>query len=154
MKTSTKVIIGIIAAVGLIGYFGYVKAMKLKAIFEKIEIKLAGIRSVKLSITDIRFTTDIRMINPTAEDFNVNGYIVVLKRFNFFYKGKYIATTKVSLSQIDIPSQNELVIKDIEVVMPTSTVLANLSDLTSFDTAYLTTEAVIEVAGNEIYIKE
>lgn len=153
LKTSTKIIIAVVSLLALISFYGYKKAMKLKALFEKLEIKPTGFRELKTSLTDIRLKIDIVFINPATEDFEVSGYIAQLNRLNFFYKGVYLATAKASLSEISIPAKNELKISNIPVVLPTASVVANLVEFTIFDINKLSVEAVIEVAGTEFYIK-
>ena len=153
MTTKTKIIVAIVGIVAVSSFYAYNKFLKLQAIFEKIDIKISSIRNIKLSLKEIRFTTDIKMINPTQEDFNINGYVATLKRFNVFYLSKYVATTKLSLTALEIPRQNELVIKNIEVIVPTSSIFKNIQDFLSFSQDNVSVEAVIEVAGREIYIK-
>ncbi|CAM3968889.1 hypothetical protein FLCU109888_11575 [Flavobacterium cucumis] len=154
LKTRTKIIIAIVALLTLISFYGYRKAMRLKAIFEKITIAVSGFRNLKLTLTDIRLDVDVTMLNPSGENFEVSGYIATLKRMNFFYNGKYLATAKPVLSEISIPANNQLKIANIPVVLPTASVLAFTMDFMSFDIDKLTVEAVIEVAGTEIYIKQ
>lgn len=153
MKTSTKIIIGVVSLLALIAFYGYKKAMKLKDVFSKIDIKPTGFRNLKASLTDIRLDVDVVMINPTNEDFSVSGYIANLKRLNFFYKGKFLATAKPEMAQISIPANNQLKITNIPVVLSTQAVLENTMEFLSFNINNLSVEAVIEVAGSEIYIK-
>jgi len=153
LKTKTKIIIGIIVILVLISFYGYKKAMKLKALFEKITISPTGFRNLKMSLSDIRLNVDVSMFNPTGDNFEVSGYIATLNRLNFFYNGKYLATAKPVLSEISIPANNELKISNVPVVLPTSSVLAYAMEFLTFDINKLSVEAVIEVAGTEIFIK-
>jgi hypothetical protein len=153
MKTSTKIIIGIIAFLGLIAFYGYKKAMKLKALFEKITISPTGFRNLKASLTDIRLDVDVVFFNPTQDNFEVSGYIATLNRLNFFYNGKYLATAKPLLDEISIPANNQLKISNIPVVLPTTSVVSYAMEFLNFDFNKLSVEAVIEVAGTEIFIK-
>lgn len=153
LKTKTKIIIGIVVILVLISFYGYKKAMKLKALFEKITISPTGFRNLKMSLSDIRLNVDVSMFNPTGDNFEVSGYIATLNRLNFFYNGKYLATAKPLLSEISIPANNELKISNVPVVLPTSSVLAYAMEFLTFDINKLSVEAVIEVAGTEIFIK-
>ncbi len=153
LKTKTKIIIGIVVILVLISFYGYKKAMKLKALFEKITISPTGFRNLKMSLSDIRLNVDVSMFNPTGDNFEVSGYIATLNRLNFFYNGKYLATAKPVLSEISIPANNELKISNVPVVLPTSSVLAYAMEFLTFDINKLSVEAVIEVAGTEIFIK-
>lgn len=154
LKTSTKIIIGVIVFIALISFYGYRKAVKLKALFEKITISATGFRNLKVSLNDIRLNVDVEMFNPTGDNFEVSGYIATLSRLNFFYNGKYLATAKPQLSEISIPANNQLKISNIPVVLPTASVLAYATDFLTFDFNKLSVEAVIEVAGTEIFIKQ
>ncbi|WP_445714053.1 hypothetical protein [Flavobacterium sp.] len=154
LKTKTKIIIGVIVIIALISFYGYRKAMKLKALFEKITISASGFRNLKMSLTDIRFDIDVTMFNPAEENFEISSYLATLKRLNFFYNGKYLATAKPMISDISIPANNQLKISNIPVVLPTASILAFTMDFLSFDINKLTVEAVIEVAGTEIFIKQ
>lgn len=153
MKTSTKIIIGVVALLALIALYGYKKAMKLKEVFAKIDIKPTGFRNLKASLTDIRLDVDVVMINPTNDDFSVSAHIANLKRLNFFYKGKFLATAKPEMTQISIPANNQLKITNIPVILSTQAVFENAMEFLSFNINKLSVEAVIEVAGSEIYIK-
>lgn len=153
LKTKTKIIIGIVVILVLISFYGYKKAMKLKALFEKITISPTGFRNLKMSLSDIRLNVDVSMFNPTGDNFEVSGYIATLNRLNFFYNGKYLATAKPVLSEISIPANNELKISNVPVVLPTSSILAYAMEFLIFDINKLSVEAVIEVAGTEIFIK-
>lgn len=153
LKTKTKIIIGIVVILVLISFYGYKKAMKLKALFEKITISPTGFRNLKMSLSDIRLNVDVSMFNPTGDNFEVSGYIATLNRLNFFYNGKYLATAKPVLSEISIPANNELKISNVPVVLPTSSILAYAMEFLTFDINKLSVEAVIEVAGTEIFIK-
>lgn len=153
LKTRTKIIIGVVVLITLITFYGYRKAMKLKALFEKITISPSGFRNLKMSLTDIRLDVDVVFYNPTGDNFEVSGYIATLSRLNFFYNGKYLATAKPILSEISIPANNQLKISNIPVVLPTASVVAYAMDFLNFDLNKLTVEAVVEVAGTEIFIK-
>lgn len=154
LKTRTKIIIGVVVVIALITFYGYRKAMRLKALFDKISISPTGFRNLKMSLTDIRLDVDVTMFNPTGDNFEVSGYIATLNRLNFFYNGKYLATAKPVLSEISIPANNQLKISNVPVVLPTSSVVAYAMDFLTFDINKLSVEAVIEVAGTEIFIKQ
>lgn len=152
MKTSTKIIIGIVAVVAAIAFFGYKKYQKMQSIFEKITIELAGIKDLKITSQFIGFNASVKFTNSSNEDFSFKGYIVSLKQLNFYYKGKYIGKAIPNLEEIYIPKYNELVVENIPVIIPFGTVFSNLSEITTFNSNYLTSEAVVSVAGYEFLI--
>ena len=153
MKARTKIFIGIGLFLLLVSYLGYKKAKKLQAIFEKISITVKSFRNLKISLSDIRLNVDVEMFNPTGEDFDVSGYLVTLSRLSFFYKGKYLATARPELDTVLIPANNKLKIENIPVVLPTASVVAYAMEFLSFDINKLSVEAVINVAGTEVFIK-
>lgn len=148
-----KVLIFTGISFAVLGVMTYAKIQKLKRVFEKLEIKPVNIKNLKLSFTSITFTTDVLFVNPTNEEFSVSGYIASLKRLNFFYSGKYIATVKPVIDEISIPANNQLLFKNLPVVLPTAQILGSIMELTAFDAAKLTIEAFVDVAGSEYSIK-
>lgn len=140
-------------SLALLGVLAYNKVQKLKRVFESLKIEPKNIKNLKISLTSITFTTDILFVNPTNEDFLVSGYVASLKRLNFFYSGKYIATIKPVINEISIPANNQLLFKNLPVVLPTAEILGSIMELTAFDINKLTIEAFIDVAGSEYSIK-
>ncbi|CAM4178681.1 MULTISPECIES: hypothetical protein [Flavobacterium] len=137
----------------IVGVLAYNKVQKLKRVFEKLEIKPVSVRNLKVSFTAITFTTDILFVNPTSEEFSVSGYVASLKRLNFFYSGKYIATIRPVINEIEIPANNKLLFKNLPVELPSGEILGSIMELTSFDINKLSIEAFIDVAGSEYSIK-
>lgn len=148
-----KIVIGSALVIGALAFMSFRKIQKLKRIFEQLQIKPVGIKNFKATLTDIRFDTDILFVNPTNEVFDISGYVASLVRLNFFYSNNYIGTAKPTVTEITIPAQNQLLFKNIPVVLPTSAILQNLMTLTAFDINKLEVEAVISVAGKEYFIR-
>lgn len=151
--TVKKIVIGSAILIGALAFIGWRKVEKLKRIFEQLQIKPTSVRSLKISLTDIRFDVDILFSNPTNEVFDISGYVASLVRLNFFYSNNYIGTAKPVVTEITIPAQNQLLFKNIPVVLPTSAILNNLMALTAFDVNKLEVEAVIQIAGKEYFIR-
>jgi hypothetical protein len=149
-----KLLFGVALTAVAVTAVGYNKLEQIKRIFEKLHIKPANIRNFKISWTALSFDLDLLIVNPTNETLNINGYLAELRRLNFFYMGQYIGTAKPVINEITIPAQNELLFKNIPVVLPTSTVLQNIASLTSLDVNKLSIEAVIVVSGKEYYINK
>ena len=147
---NTLIISGLL--IGAVALFAFEKVQKLKQVFEKLLIEPTNIRNLKISLNNISFVTDILLTNPTEESFDVSGYIATLTRLNFFYNGKYLGTAKPTLTEIDVPAKNQLIVKDIPVIISTGAVLQNFNDLTNFDMNNLSVEAVVLIAGKEYYI--
>lgn len=153
MKTSTKVIIGITVIIGLIAFLGYRKYQKLREMFDKIEIKLVNISSINFTSNAITLNAFIKLINPTNETFDANGFVVKISRINFFYDNKYIATAHPELTNVEVPANNELVISNIPVIIPYKALLNIVPDITNFNQNNISVETIISVGGNEFSIK-
>jgi hypothetical protein len=153
MKTSTKIAVGIGIAIAISVGIAYNKIQKLKKTFEKITIEPINLRNVKITQGNINFNVDVLFFNPTSENFSIKGYVVNLKSVKFFYKGQYIATANAVFSEISIPANNQLVVKNIPVSAPVLSVLQNVVSLIDFKVQDLKVVAVIEIAGKEFIIE-
>lgn len=138
----------------LIAYFGYKKFVKLQSIFEKVTISIQGVKNFKIQNSMINFFTSVKFTNPTSEDLSVNGFVAKLVRLNFFYNQNFIATAYPDLSQLEVPANNVLILPNIPVSVPLTSLALNITDIANFNIDLLTTEAVIEVAGNEFIIQQ
>lgn len=153
MKTSTKIAIGLFIILGVTVGLAINKIKKLKETFEKITIEPINVRNIKINSGNLNFNVDVLFINPTLNDFNVKGYIVNLKQLKFFYKGQYIATASAVFSEISIPANNQLIIKNIPVTAPVVNVLQNIVNLIDFKAENLGVVAIVEIAGKEFTIE-
>lgn len=155
MKTSTKIIIGFVAIISIIAFLGYKKYQKLRNIFDKITIDIAGISGIKLTNSSLNFNASIKLTNPTQEALDANGYLVKIARINFFYNNKYIATAHPNISSLSVAANNQLIISDIPVVFPYKALVTNISEILNFELNenLLTVEIIISVGGSEFSIK-
>ncbi|EDO29292.1 predicted protein [Nematostella vectensis] len=69
------------------------------------------------------------------------------------FAGKYIATIRPVINEIEIPANNKLLFKNLPVELPSGEILGSIMELTSFDINKLSIEAFIDVAGSEYSIK-
>lgn len=152
MKLWQKIALGIGVATVAGSVYAYNKVQKLIKVFEQITISPKNISNLKISLKQISFTTDLLFSNPTNENFDVSGYVATLVRLNFFYNGNYMATAKPIVNEITIPAQNQLLFKNIPIVLSTENLVYQLNDLINFDTNKLTVEAVVKVGNTEYYI--
>ena len=160
--TTRKVVIAIVVALALITLYGVNKAKALMAIFDKMTITPAGISKVNVGLSNISFNIDIKLTNPTAQDFSVDGYgIAELKEISIYYNGIYIATSTVNMTQISVPSDNELILHNIPVNVPNvldfvqnnlAMVYGMITDFNSLDLSKVTTTGKLSVAGYTIAI--
>lgn len=163
MKSSTKkIVVSLLVVLAFVVIYGYNKAKTLVGIFDKMTIAPAGISNVDVSLDRFKFNIDVKLTNPTQEDFTVSGYgLAELQEISIFYDGLYIATSQVNLSEISIPGENELIIHNIAVEVPKplqfvanniATIGQMIIDFNKFNISKLSTTGIINVAGQTIEI--
>ena len=132
MKKATRTIAVIgLATAGLL-YLGYRKTKRLKAIFEQMTIRPYGLpRNMKLSnwAREISFDIDFLLENPTGDDFAFTGYVAELKQVSVYYKGQYLGSARVAISELSVPAKDRLILHDVHIVIPTTTLLDDLAEL-------------------------
>jgi hypothetical protein len=156
MTPTTKKVL-IIGGLFIAGYLIITaeKIMKMKAIFEKMTLKPFSIpKNIKLINpnnygipTTISFDIDVKMENPTGDDFAVSGQIATLKTINISYDGKFIGTANVSIIEISVPNHNSIILHDVHVEVGISNALSNLSSLMNMDINKTSITGVIDVLG-------
>lgn len=132
------------------------------AIFDQMTIEPAGISNVNVSLQNISFNIDVKLTNPTPENFTVDGYgLAELSEISIYYDGMYLATSQVGLTQVSIPSKNELILHNIPVNVPKPLdfisdhlvlVYSLISDFKKLDINKLTTTGKLSIAGQIIDI--
>lgn len=156
MTPTTKKVL-IVGGLVLVGYLIITaeKLMKMKAIFEKMTLTPFSIpKNIKLIKpnsfgipTTISFDIDVKMENPTGDDFAVSGQIATLKKIDISYDGKFIGTANVNIIEISVPNNNSLILHDINVEVAISNALSNISSLMNMDINKITITGVIDVLG-------
>lgn len=160
MKSRTILIVaGIVLIVAAALRIGYKKAQRLIAIFQKITIEPVAVGNFDASLNRIKFTIDLRLTNPSEEAFEVNGLGVgELKEVSVFYNGVFVAKSPVSITEIAIPAEDQLILKNIPVVINQPMLFLGTNPalvyemILNFKQEKLSTTAVISVAGYEIEI--
>jgi hypothetical protein len=147
-----KILLGSAVAISVLSFLAYRKIKQLQEIFSLIEITPVDFRNLKISTKTIEFDLDIKFTNPTGENFNVKGYVATLQRLNFFYSGIYIGTANKVFNELSVPANNQLIVKNIPVVLPTTTILQNATNLIDFDFNKLQVQAVVSIGSTEYYI--
>ncbi len=155
MTTLKKILLFSGLALGGLALYGYNKAMNLKSIFDKMTISPDGFSGLDVSLERIKFNLDVKITNPTSEDFIVSGSAFAdLKKLFIYYKGKYIATADVDLNQVSIPHNNSIVFHNIPVVVSSGTVLDNISSLIDFSMNDITITGQINFLGSQYLIAQ
>lgn len=155
MTTAKKVVL--IGGLIIVGYLiiSAEKLMKMKAIFDKMTLKPFSLPSnIKFLNpnsygipTAISFNIDVKMENPTGDDFAVSGQIATLKTIDISYDGKYIGTASVNLIEISVPNHNSIILHNINVVIPISNAINNISSLLNMDINKITVTGIVDVLG-------
>lgn len=136
---------------------GFKKYEKVKAIFDVMDIEPESISKFDINIASktIRFNLDVLLKNNSKEDLFVTGSaFAILKEIDLFYKDFYIATAKVSINEISIPGENQLIIKNIPVVVHAVNILQNITSLIDFKVENLGVIGIIEAFGKTYRIGE
>lgn len=158
VSTRKKIVISVLVLLALAILFGYNKAKKLIAIFDKMTIEPDDISEFDFNWQKITFKIDVLLTNPTADSFDVSGYgLAKLKKLNVFYKNVFLASTNnFVITDISIPANDKLIIHKIPIEVPPKFLLENpalVTDLIeNFDVNDFTTTAVLDILGNEISI--
>lgn len=169
MKTGVKIALGAVAIIALTGVFGYNKAMQLTDTFGKMTMKVVGVSKVKIKggtwqnlFKDAVLTFNISLYfhNPTADDFTVSGFgVASLKKVGIFIKNKFVGESVVNISEISIPSNNELIIHDLPVSVSVGNVMDVVPDIISLVNSNnndflnsMKVSATLDVAGTEFEI--
>lgn len=111
-----------------IGYF-LVKSKLDK--WQEIMMKLipvpTAIRQIGAVGGKFSFKIDIKLFNPTNEDFNPNGVIVTLKRIEVkTASGLKIGTVTINKNSLTIPAKKSFVLQNVLVEVPIYDALVNL----------------------------
>lgn len=159
MNTPVKIAIGTTLFAGALSWYGYSKKQTLSSIFPKLTIKPSDISNLDLSTAKIGFNMDLKIDNPTDDNFDINSYgLVNLSRVDVFYDGVFLATSPVNITGVEIPARMNIIVQDIPVMVPDPiqfvaqniTFVYNM--ITNFDFNKLSAKAVIDVFGNQIFL--
>lgn len=136
---------------------GFKKVSKIKTIFDAMEIKPDSYSKFDFNLSEakIRFNLNVLLSNKTNEDLYVTGVsVATLKQIQLYYKGAFIGTANVNISEISIPANKLLLIKNIPIEVQAVNVLQNIKSLINFDINLLTVNGIIEVLGITYVIGE
>jgi hypothetical protein len=152
IKAKYIVITGAIVGVGVWWYS--TKIDKWKQTMAKLKALPTGIRNFDINFKRMRFNLDVTLYNPTTENFNPDGIIVVVKRIVLKDKNtRRIATIIVNRSFVNVPAKGKFELKDLLVEIPVLENLSNWQSLSSITGIKdLKIETIIGVLGKEYSI--
>ena len=153
MKLKTILIAGG-AAIGVASYIAWNKIQVMKAVFDQMTIKPSGISNLVITLSSISFKLDIKITNPTVENFAVSGgSLAKVKRIIVYRNGHLLGTGYLDIDGIEIPPMSSVELKYIPFEVALEQVMYNLLQMESFSLAQLTIVGVVEVLGKEYYIE-
>lgn len=86
-----------------------------------------AIRQIKVVDGKFSFKIDVKLFNPTSEDFNPDGVIVTLKRIDVkTANGLQIGTININKNSLTIPAKKSFVLQNLLVEIPIYDALVNL----------------------------
>lgn len=130
MKTGTKIFIGAALFIGGLIALGYKKVSQLQQQLYTIAIAPFAVKNVKIGLKQISFDLDVIVKNNSAMEFYVTGAVIAtLSRLEIVYKGKVIGTAQTNLDEVSIPAYGQTILKNIPVVIPTSELVNNITNI-------------------------
>ena len=150
-----KILIGTGIAMTVSAIVAYQKAMKIATIFEAMDIEPAYLTDLDINLNNkaASFKLDVRLTNNTADDLFISGVSVAsLELLHIYYNNVFLATAKVNIKEIAIPSRNELIIKAIPVTVSIANILKVGGSLLSFDMDKITVIGVVSALGKKYEI--
>jgi hypothetical protein len=152
-----KLLIGGGAALVYSSIVGFKKFEKTKAIFEEMDIEPHAFSKLKIDFDNkrISFNLDVLLRNNTDDDLFVTGSaFAVLKEIDIFYKNNYMATAQVNINEISIPAENQLIVRNIPVMVHAVNLLQNATVFMNFNLNDLGIVGVVEAFGTTYRIGE
>lgn len=151
-----KKILGIAAVLGTLAYFGKEKAQNYVAIVKQLKFKFLGVSDLSLSGGKLKFKTNIRITNKSAEDFSfASGKNIILRKIKFYLpNGEYVGEATPNLAAIELPAGASVELKDIPTVLPVGNVGGFLENAFQIATniSKMKTKIELEILGKLVKI--
>ncbi|HMI07107.1 MAG TPA: hypothetical protein VK528_06155 [Flavobacterium sp.] len=153
--TTKKVIGSLTLILLLIAAYGFYRAQKLSNTFSQIRASFKWADNFKFSFTKVSFSMDVKLSNPTEDDFSFDGNnLATLSEISIVLDGKKIATVNTNITVVEIPELNSIVIENLPVEIP----LENLAEYLSVMTMGQILEkskivCYVSILGTKILIK-
>jgi hypothetical protein len=156
-----KLIIGL-SIVGLAAYFLIKdKAKKITEQFKNIKFLPVSFSNLNGKFNDfspyVTFNIDLKVTNPTQEEFNTNGVVVSLKRLLFYdSSNNFIGGSEINLKNLNIPAASSVIIPNVPILLDVTNTLVNVVKAFTtgnFTPSKLKTVAIISVLGLEYRVE-
>ncbi|TYB78344.1 hypothetical protein [Bizionia myxarmorum] len=131
------------------------KASQISAIIQNLKFKVSRINSFKLKSDHILIDLDLLLQNPTPEEFSLNtGTAIQLHKIEVFTaKGIKVADAYKQVNNIVINAFGEMLLSNIQVIVPTENLGSTLYSFVSQGTnTTLITKAHVTILGKNYII--
>lgn len=145
-----KIAIYSAAAAGL--YFLFSKGRQLYAVLKNIDVKVIGIRDIKIGLKQSTVILDVELINTgnIPIDINTAGLAVVQRLSIYSSKGTLIGVSELGKTSLSIPVGGKQTIKNIPTVLYSAYVLEAMTDFENIADVRVTVD--IEINGKTITV--
>lgn len=148
MTTKTKIILATVLLLGGAGLYLKNKVAKLTDHFYKLVNSPAGFSGLDINLQRIKVNVDVKISNPTADDFYVSGLgVAKLSKLDFFYKNVYLATATLDKKELSIPANGFVIIPAVPIEANFDNVVSNLENFLTFNINDLSINSTITTIG-------
>lgn len=122
-----KLLIGSVAAITM---FTVKKAKKAKDVINSLKVKITKLRIGSIDLSMIKLFLDLTIVNESSQDLGLTTFkLLKIKEIKFFNKinNKFLATAFVDIHDLQIKSNDSLILHNIPVELQTKNVFENLS---------------------------
>lgn len=130
MKINKKhIIIGGVCVLGAsLMSFASAKKSQAAEVFEKMLLKISGVRKFDISLSRLRFFIDVTLQNVTAQDFTVSSAGIIKGKVYRLYRGNELLVSGAlnNISSVNLPAGGFYTFKNIEVEIPITSLIGIL----------------------------
>ncbi|KFF17373.1 hypothetical protein [Flavobacterium hydatis] len=152
-----KIVIGA-GILAIAGYF-YLEQRVKKIIeqFEFVRIYPVAFKKLDAKWNDakpfVTFNLDLKLVNPTAQNFSAQLTAVTLKRILFYdKKNMLLGTANVNVKAINIAANSSMIIPNVPVQLDLQTAITNVLgalNVSSFNSSDIRIEVIVSILGTE-----
>lgn len=152
-----KIVIGA-GILALAGYF-YLEQRVKKIIeqFEFVKIYPVAFKKLDAKWNDgkpfVTFNLDLKLVNPTAQNFSAQITAVTLKRILFYdKKNMLLGSTNVNVKAINIAANSSTIIPNVPVQLDLQTAITNVLgalNVSNFNSSDIRIEVIVSILGTE-----
>ena len=130
MKINKKYIFigGVCVLAASLMSFASAKKSQAAEVFEKMLLKISGVRKFDISLSRLRFFIDVTLQNVTAQDFTVSSAGIIKRKVYRLYRGNELLVSGAlnNISSVNLPAGGFYTFKNIEVEIPITSLIGIL----------------------------